>query len=172
VNRSISLVALILFGAVTHLPAPIVEESPAPAPKTKRAEQKSSSEPASGTKQSPLAPFVGVWRGTVRVTSSSDTAASNNSSTNSGTFEVLRDGNVRWSTLANGQYRYRAKASLSSDNHELRWSYQNFDEKGNVQWAFSLRLADPKTANYQGSGSLTSPFVSATMTASGMLTKR
>lgn len=173
-NRPIPLVALtlILIGTAARLPAPIVEESPNPAAKTKRAEGKSSSDFTASSNQSAFGPFVGIWKGNVTSTTKSDTAALNRSSTKSGILEVLKDGDVQWGKLANGQYQYHAKASLSSDKHELLWSYQNFDEHANQRWTFSLRLADPKTANYQANGSVTSPFANGTTTASGTLTKR
>jgi len=161
VNRSVSLVAFafILFVSAANSPAPIVEESPAA--KTKRVERKNASEVSESTKQSPFGPFVGVWIGNLTVTVNNDTTTKKDTSTKPGSLVVAKDGNVNWGS--NGRH---AKALLSSDNRELHWSYQNFDEHGDVRWNCSLRLVDPKTASYQG------PFANATMTASATFTKR
>jgi hypothetical protein len=128
---------------------------------------KNTSELSENTKQSPFNPFVGVWIGNLTVTVNNDTTTKKDTSTKPGSLVVAKDGNVNW-----GSNGHHAKALLSSDNRELHWSYQNFDEHGDVRWNCSLRLVDPKTASYQGNGTVTSPFANATMTASATFTKR
>jgi hypothetical protein len=169
VNRLVSFAAFafVLFGSEAHLPAPIIEPSPAPSERPNIANHKSATGSAEENKQSPFNPFVGVWIGNLTVTVNNDTTTKKDTSTKPGSLVVAKDGNVNW-----GSNGHHAKALLSSDNRELHWSYQNFDEHGDVRWNCSLRLVDPKTASYQGNGTVTSPFANATMTASATFTKR
>jgi hypothetical protein len=158
--------------AIDRLPAPIVEESPTPKPKAvakKKTDNDDATKPKSEAKakQSPLAPFVGIWSGPVTGTLTSDgSLPSTEPQTNVTTFRVLNDGTI---TDKGGQFR----AVPSPDGRTLSWSGQATVSGATGRAAYSMQLVGPNSGIFQFNFVLTfSGGGHAVMKGSGTLTKQ
>ena len=164
----------LLFVTAHRLPAPISEETPTPAPKleavaksksksdnTERAEKKSPPK----VKQSPFAPFVGVWSGTVNGGFNSDVGL-NVSAPSTTTLRVSNDGIIHSNQAT-------IRANISPDGRALSWPYQYSDSNGSARGGASLRLIGANTATYQFNVIMTlTTYGNVTMKGSGTLTKQ
>ncbi len=172
------LLTLSLLFVIAHrLPAPISEETPTPAPKleavaksksksdnTERAEKKSPPK----VKQSPFAPFTGVWAGPVTGSLTTDIGLNVPATTNATTIRIGADG-----SFYNSQGGPSVPRPLvSADGHTLTWNYQYSDSNGTGHGTASLRLIAPKTASYQVNIIFFAGGGSGTMKSSGTLTKQ
>jgi hypothetical protein len=171
------LLCCLLFVSAHRLPAPIVEEekptsapaqSPKPKPKPKQdtGERTAKQRAEAKTKQSPFAPFAGVWSGPVTGSFNSDVGLNIPATKNVTTFRISNDG-----TINSGQNVFRGV--LSHDGRALTWTYQYSDANGSGRGTGSLRLVAMNTATYE-----TDVFITTNsngnikMRSSGTLTKQ
>lgn len=174
----IILVSLLLIASAPPLPAPIFEEA-TPTPKAKaKAKQDNGERTAkqpthTKTKQSPFAPFAGVWTGTVTVAFRSDVGL-NVSGTASRTVKIAGDGTVYYGQSDDGRYtgQYKSRASISADGRALNWTYQQNTQQGSLRGTYSLRLIGPNAASYQEDGTFHSSEGNGAGRYIGTLTKQ
>ena len=165
---------LLLVGTAHRLPAPISEETPTPTPKpeavaksksksdnTERGEKKSPPK----VKQSPFAPFVGVWSGPVTSSFNTDIGLNVPATASAVTLRISNDG-----IIYTGQDTIRT--TPSSDGRALTWTGQSNVANGSGRWTGSLRLITPNTASYQQNMILTFSGGNGTMRGSGTLRKQ
>jgi hypothetical protein len=167
--RSLLVVTLLVVTA-PRLPAPISEiatPTPTVAPKPK---SKQNNVERTKPKQSPFAPFVGVWSGPTTGSLTTDIGLNVPATTSATTFRILSDGMIQ-SNQANLN-QGTTRASVSPDGHALTWTYQYSDSNGSGQGTASLRLIAPKTASYQVNIIFFASGGKGTMKGSGTLTKQ
>jgi hypothetical protein len=167
------LVIVVMLVTGHRLPAPISEETPTPAPKPEAvAKSKAKSDNAEKksppkVKQSPFAPFAGVWTGSVKGGFNSDIGL-NVSATNATTIRIGADGSVY-----NDQSSQNvSRPLLSADGHTLTWNYQYSDSNGTGHGTASLRLIGPKTATYKAEIIVNTPSGNGVLKSLGTLTKQ
>jgi len=162
------LLVVTLFVIPTHrLPAPISEETPTPAPKPEAVAKSDNAGKKSPpkVKQSPFAPFAGVWTGIVNGGFNSDVGL-NVSAPSTTTLRVSNDGIIQTSQAT-------TRANVSPDGHALSWPYQYSDSNGSARGGASLRLIGANTATYQFNVIMTlTTYGNVTMKGSGTLTKQ
>jgi hypothetical protein len=163
--RSLLILALLLIP--THrLPAPISEiatPTPTVAPKPKSKQENAE---RTKPKQSPFAPFVGVWTGTVTGGGNISNGLNVSDVASTVTLRISKDGMIYTGQSA-------IKASASPDGRALTWAGQYSVASGSGRWTGSLRLIAPNTASYQQNMILTlSEGGNGTLKGSGTLTKQ
>jgi hypothetical protein len=161
------LVIVLLLVTSPRLPAPISEiatPTPTVAPKPK---SKQDNAERTKPKQSPFAPFAGVWTGSVTGGFNSDIGL-NVSATNATTIRIGADG-----SFYNSQGSQNVPRPLiSADGHTLTWTYQYSDSNGTGHGTASLRLIGPKTATYQAEIIVKTPSGNGVLKSLGTLTKQ
>jgi hypothetical protein len=160
----------LLLIAAEDLPAPISEiatPTPTVAPKHK---SKQENVERTKPKQSPFAPFVGVWSGPTTGSLTTDIGLNVPATTSATTFRISNDGMIQGNQANPNQGTTRA--SVSPDGRVLTWTYQYNDSNGSGQGTASLRLIAPKTASYQVNIIFFAGGGKGTMKGSGTLTKQ